>query len=69
MPIVIISVVDPLQIGTDLQICNRRSIPLTYTFGSSLFASVFQDANKKRQFFCLLLFEGTFTSVFKDKKS
>jgi hypothetical protein len=31
-----------------------------------------QDANKKlikKKFFCLLLFEGTFTSFFKDKKS
>jgi hypothetical protein len=31
-----------------------------------------QDANKKnlkKKFFCLLLFEGTFTSLFKDKKS
>jgi hypothetical protein len=31
-----------------------------------------QDANKKLfipKFFCLLLFEGTFTSLFKDKKS
>ncbi len=31
-----------------------------------------QDANKKtnlKKFFCLLLFEGTFTSCFKDKKS
>jgi hypothetical protein len=27
-----------------------------------------QDANKKK-FFCLLLFEGTLTSFFKDKKS
>jgi hypothetical protein len=32
-----------------------------------------QDANKKQifvsNFFCILLFEGTFTSFFKDKKS
>ena len=29
-----------------------------------------QDANKKLiKFFCLFLFEGTFTSFFKDKKS
>jgi hypothetical protein len=32
-----------------------------------------QDANNKlvvlKQFFCLLFFEGTFTSFFKDKKS
>ncbi len=31
-----------------------------------------QDANKKllkKKFFCILLFEGTFASFFKDKKS
>jgi hypothetical protein len=31
-----------------------------------------QDANKKqfkKKFFCLLLFESTFTSIFKDKKA
>jgi hypothetical protein len=32
-----------------------------------------QDANKKqicfKRFFCILLFEGTFTSFFEDKKS
>ena len=44
---------------------------------SDLYPSIFiidlQDANKKlislKKFFCLLLFEGTFTSFFKDKKS
>jgi hypothetical protein len=38
----------------------------------ALFVSGFQDANKNKfffQVFCLLLFEGTFTSVFKDKKN
>ncbi len=38
-----------------------------------IFDSYLQKANKKtnlkRKFFCLLLFEGTFTSFFKDKKS
>ncbi len=34
----------------------------------ALFVSYLQDANKK-YFFCLLLFEGTFTSFFIDKKS
>jgi hypothetical protein len=37
-----------------------------------LFVSDLQDANKKLffpKFFCLLLFEGTFTWFFKDKKS
>jgi hypothetical protein len=39
----------------------------------AIFVIVFQDANKKlnfcKKFFCLLLFRGTFTSFFKDKKS
>jgi hypothetical protein len=37
-----------------------------------IFVIVLQEANKKiilKKFFCLLLFEGTFTSFFKDKKS
>jgi hypothetical protein len=33
----------------------------------AIFVSDLQDVNKKL-FFCLLLFEGTFTSFFKDKK-
>jgi hypothetical protein len=49
--------------------------PLTSRFGSgpSIFVIDLQDANKKlifiKRFFCLLLFEGTFTSFFKYKKS
>jgi hypothetical protein len=39
----------------------------------AIFVIDLQDASKKliflTQFFCLLLFEGTFTSFFKDKKS
>jgi len=39
----------------------------------AIFIIDLQEANKKLifliQFFCLLLFEGTFTSFFKDKKS
>jgi hypothetical protein len=38
----------------------------------AIFVIDLQDANKnkfKKEFFCLLLFEGTFTSFFKDKKS
>jgi len=39
----------------------------------AIFVIDLQDENKKKQlkkkFFCLLLFEGTFTSFFKDKKS
>jgi len=38
----------------------------------SIFIIDLQDANKKiiyKKFFCIFLFEGTFTSFFKDKKS
>ncbi len=38
----------------------------------AIFVIDLQDANKnqfKKKFFCLLLFNGTFTSFFKDKKS
>jgi hypothetical protein len=40
----------------------------------AIFVNDLQDANKmkkliKKKDFCLLLFEGTFTSIFKDKKS
>jgi hypothetical protein len=39
----------------------------------SIFITDLQDANKKlifsNKFFCILLFEGTFTSFFKDKKA
>jgi hypothetical protein len=38
----------------------------------SVFIIDLQDANKnqlKKKLFCILLFEGTFTSFFKDKKS
>jgi hypothetical protein len=38
----------------------------------AIFVPDFQDANKKlikKKNFCLLLFEGTFTSFFRDKKS
>jgi hypothetical protein len=35
----------------------------------AIFVSDLQDVNKIIIFFCLLLFEGTFTSFFKDKKS
>jgi hypothetical protein len=39
---------------------------------TAIFVIDLQDANKKlikKKFFCLLLFEDTFTSFFKDKKS
>jgi hypothetical protein len=39
----------------------------------AIFVIDLQDANKKKKFIlnfiCLLLFEGTFTSFYKDKKS
>jgi hypothetical protein len=38
----------------------------------ALFVIDLEDANKQQifsKFFCLVLFEGTFTSFFKDKKS
>jgi hypothetical protein len=36
----------------------------------AIFVIDLQDANKSyKKFFCLLLFEGTFTSFFKDQKS
>ena len=38
----------------------------------AIFFIELQDANEKlilKKYFCLLLFEGTFTSFFKDKKS
>ena len=39
----------------------------------AIFVTDLQDANKKliflKEFFCLLLFEGTFTLFLKDKKS
>jgi hypothetical protein len=37
----------------------------------AIFVIDLQDASKKlkHNFFCLLLFEGTFTSFFKDKKA
>jgi hypothetical protein len=36
----------------------------------AIFVNDLQDANKKiSKFFCLLIFEGTFTSFFKHKKS
>jgi hypothetical protein len=53
---------------------TKTRVPDSMTFwcGSGSGDSL-QDANKKiiflTKFFCLLLFEGTFTSVFKDKKS
>jgi hypothetical protein len=57
----------------------RGSMPLTNGSGSgvdpdpAIFVIDLQDANQKqiclKKFFCLLLFEGTFTSFFKDKMS
>ncbi len=61
-----------------IRIWIRGSMPLTNGSGSGFgSASCFcywpsrrqQKTNLKKKFFCLLLFEGTFTSFFKDKKS
>ncbi len=48
------------------------SMPLTNGSDPAIFVVDLQDANKKlikKRNSCLLLFEGTFTSIFKDKKS
>ncbi len=61
-----------------IQIHIRGSMPLTNGSGSGCgsgscyfyhWPSRRQQKNIKKRFFCLLLFEGTFTSIFKDKKS
>jgi hypothetical protein len=64
-----------------IRIWIRRSMPLTNGSGSGIGSRScyfrltidLPDANKKqiktKKFFCPLLFEGTFTSFFKDKKS
>jgi hypothetical protein len=47
-------------------------MPLTMDLDPAVFDIDLQDANKKlilNKFFCFLLFEGTFTSFFKNKKS
>ncbi len=61
-----------------IRIWIRGSMPLTNGSGCGsgscyFFVIILSDANKKQyflnKFFCLLLFEGTFASFFKDKKS
>jgi hypothetical protein len=48
----------------------RGVMPLTMDPDPAIFILDLQeDATKKSKFFCLLLFEGTFTSFLKDKKS
>jgi hypothetical protein len=62
-------------IRTRIWICG--SMPLTYGSGFGSGSCYFrhwltrsrQKTNFKKKFFCLLLFEGTFASFFKDKKS
>ncbi len=52
----------------DILVRIRRSMPLTNGSWPCYFRQ--QKTNLKKKFFCLLLFEGTFTSFFfKDKKS
>ncbi len=63
--------------GYSLRNCSiKRSVADPWHVGvdpDPIFVIELQDANKKLpyffKFFCLLLFEGTFTSFFKDKKS
>jgi hypothetical protein len=61
-----------------IRIRTRGSMPLTNINSDpdpdpAFFVIDLQDVNKKlihlKKCFCLLLFEGTFTSFFKDKKS
>jgi hypothetical protein len=56
-----------------IRIRIRGSMPLTNGSGSCYFrqwpSRCQQETNFFSQFFCLLLFECTFTSLFKDKKS
>jgi len=53
--------------------CLRLTHPdLDSDLDPAIFIINLQDAKKtqfKKRFFCILLFEGTFTSFFKDKKS
>ncbi len=53
--------------------CGSGSVdPCLWLIDPNIFIIDLQDANKKqikKFFFCTLLFEGTFTSFFKDKKS
>ncbi len=65
------SIVDPWSFGTDpdadpyLWLTDPDADP-----DPAIFVNDLQDVNKKlifSKFFCLLLFEGTFTSFFKDK--
>jgi hypothetical protein len=71
-PKVLTAVADPRTFGTDPD-GIRGSIPLTHRCGTG-FCKFRQWPSRCQQkffskFFCLVLFEGTFTSFFKDKKS
>jgi hypothetical protein len=58
------------RFSTVLQIHNiLLRIPIRILLFSSLTFKTQQKTNLKKMFFCLLFFEGTFTSFFKDKKS
>ncbi len=54
-----------------IRIRTRKSIPLTNGSGCRFASCYFSQWHSRHQqkVFCLLLFEGTFTSFFKDKKS
>jgi hypothetical protein len=60
--------VDPLHFCTD-PVPRIRTTYLQFRIQILLFSSVTFKMPKKIHIFCLLLFEGTFTSFFKDKKS
>jgi hypothetical protein len=61
-----------IQIRGSMPLTNGSGFGSGCGSGSSIFIIDIEDANKKlfyKKFFCILLFEGTFTSYFKDKKS
>jgi hypothetical protein len=66
-----ISVPDPLHVDVDPEPRIHASDSVTIGPDPAVFVIDLQDANKKiiKSFFCLLLFEGTFTSYIKDTKS
>jgi hypothetical protein len=67
--VVLISVADPWHFGVD----PYPDLDPDEDADPAIFIIDLQDANKKlifiKKFFSILLFEGTFTSLFKDKKS
>ncbi len=64
------SVADPWHFGTDPLALTKDSDP-DPTPDPAIFVNHLQGGNKKKmsKLFCLLLFQATFTSFFKDKMS